>query len=109
MPVTTLDERAALVLIDLQRGIVAAPAVPHSADDVVARAAALADVFRAQDAPVVLVRVTAAPDGARARVPRDPGDRRDVRPGRGLAPAQRRRARRPGLGSADGLGAAGGL
>ncbi len=64
MPVTTLDERIALVLIDLQRGIVAGPAVPHSAADVVARAAALADAFRAQGAPVVLVRVTAAADGS---------------------------------------------
>ncbi len=64
MPVTTLDERTALVLIDLQRGIVAGPAVPHSAADVVARAAALADAFRAQGAPVVLVRITAAADGS---------------------------------------------
>ncbi len=64
MSVTTIDERTALVLIDLQRGIVAAPAVPHSAADVVSRAAALADAFRAQGAPVVLVRVTAAADGS---------------------------------------------
>ena len=59
---STLDERAALVAVDLQNGVVAMPVGPHSAADVVARTADLADAFRAHGLPVVLVRVSAAPD-----------------------------------------------
>ncbi|MEV8032868.1 hydrolase [Streptomyces sp. NPDC086182] len=67
MAVTTLDPRTALVLIDLQHGIVGNPGlVPHAAADVVRRAVRLADAFRGHDLPVVLVRVTAAADGADA-------------------------------------------
>lgn len=47
----------ALVLIDLQQGIVARPASPHAAADVVARGAALARAARARGVLVVLVRV----------------------------------------------------
>ncbi|MFI9505071.1 hydrolase [Nocardia sp. NPDC052566] len=64
MTVTTLDERTALVVIDLQHGIVAAPRVPHSAAAVVANSAALAHAFRAHGLPVILVRVSFAIDGA---------------------------------------------
>jgi len=67
MAVTTLDPRTALVLIDLQNGIVGNPALaPYPAAEVVARAGRLADAFRGHDLPVVLVRVTAAADGADA-------------------------------------------
>jgi nicotinamidase-related amidase len=67
MTVTTLDDRTALVLIDLQHGIVGNPGLaPHSAADVVPRAVRLADAFRGHGLPVVLVRVTAAADGADA-------------------------------------------
>ncbi|WP_435228988.1 hydrolase [Streptomyces sp. Tue6028] len=67
MAVTTLDPRTALVVIDLQRGIVGAPNLtPNSPDVVVARSAELADAFREQGLPVVLVRVTAAADGSDA-------------------------------------------
>lgn len=63
MAVTTLDQSTALVLIDLQRGIVASPtAAPLSGAEVVGNAVKLADAFRAQGAPVVLVRVSFAPD-----------------------------------------------
>ncbi|WP_433714217.1 hydrolase [Nocardia sp. CA-084685] len=64
MPVTTLDERTALVVIDLQHGIVSAPRQPHSAAAVVENSAALAHAFREHDLSVVLVRVSFAPDGA---------------------------------------------
>lgn len=47
----------ALVVIDLQEGILPFAGGPHSADDVVSRTAQLADKFRAYAAPVVLVRV----------------------------------------------------
>ncbi|GAA5000098.1 hydrolase [Streptomyces siamensis] len=67
MAVTTLDPRTALVVIDLQRGIVGAPNLtPNSPADVVARSVELADAFREQGLPVVLVRVTAAADGSDA-------------------------------------------
>ncbi|MGW2748516.1 hydrolase [Streptomyces sp. NPDC001450] len=79
MSVSTLDPRTALVVIDLQSGIVAMPTQPHAAADVVARAAELADAFRARDLPVVLVRVSFAPDWADAV----PG--RTERQARGLA------------------------
>lgn len=50
-------EKTALVVIDLQEGILPFAGGPHSADDVVARAARLAERFRASGAPVVMVRV----------------------------------------------------
>ncbi|MEV4344569.1 hydrolase [Actinoplanes sp. NPDC049596] len=64
MPVTTLDPHTALVVVDLQRGIVGRPVTPHAASDVVARTASLASAFRSNGLPVVLVRVTGRPDGA---------------------------------------------
>jgi nicotinamidase-related amidase len=66
MTLTTLDPQTALVVIDLQKGIAGAPTVPHTGAEVVARSAQLADAFRAAGAPVVLVRVTFAPDGSDA-------------------------------------------
>ncbi|GGV66103.1 hydrolase [Streptomyces thermoviolaceus] len=62
MALTTLDPRTALVVIDLQAGIVGAPTAPYPGSDVVARTVELADAFRARDLPVVLVRVSFSPD-----------------------------------------------
>lgn len=64
MAVTTIDPRTALVVIDLQKGIAAAPTQPHAASDVVARTVQLANAFRAKNLPVILVRVSFAADGA---------------------------------------------
>ncbi|MFE3943128.1 isochorismatase family protein [Streptomyces sp. NPDC059118] len=63
MTATTLDPRTALVVIDLQKGIVGLEAV-HPTADIVARSATLADAFRAKGLPVVLVHVV---DGAPGR------------------------------------------
>jgi len=52
----------ALIVIDLQRGIVARQSGPHSSADVVARSARLADRFRELGATVVLVNVAFAAD-----------------------------------------------
>jgi nicotinamidase-related amidase len=52
----------ALVLIDLQQGIVARETAPHAAAEVVARSVRLVDAFRAAGALVVLVHVDFAPD-----------------------------------------------
>jgi nicotinamidase-related amidase len=62
MPVTTLDPRTALIVVDLQNGIVAFP-VAHPIAAVVANAAALADAFRQRSLPVVLVNVTGGAPG----------------------------------------------
>jgi nicotinamidase-related amidase len=59
----TLDpKKTALVLIDLQQGIVGAPRAPRSGAEVVQNAARLAARFRALGATVVLVRVAFQPD-----------------------------------------------
>lgn len=57
-PTLQLDPKTtALVLIDLQNGIVAMDVKPQPSSDVVARSRRLADAFRAAGAPVVLVTV----------------------------------------------------
>ena len=61
MPLTILDPKTALVLIDLQKGIVALAA--QAAAEVVPRAAALAAAFRKQGLPVVLVNVAGGAPG----------------------------------------------
>jgi nicotinamidase-related amidase len=61
-PVTVIDPTAALVVIDLQKGIVSARR-DDAVDAVVDRSAGLAAAFRAQGRPVVLVNVVAAAPG----------------------------------------------
>ena len=62
MPLTKLDTNAALIVIDLQKGIVAVPTV-HPACEIIGRAAQLARAFRERNLPVVLVNVTGRPPG----------------------------------------------
>ena len=62
MPVTTLDPKTALIVIDLQNGIVAMPSV-HPMETVVKNAVTLADAFRERGLPVVLVNVDRAAPG----------------------------------------------
>jgi nicotinamidase-related amidase len=50
-------KKTALVLIDLQNGIVSRDTKPHTAGEVIERSRALAKAFRAKGAPVVYVRV----------------------------------------------------
>ena len=54
--------KTALVVIDLQKGIVGRPTVPYASETVVKNAAALAAAFRKHGMPVFLVRVTPSPD-----------------------------------------------
>ena len=76
MTVTTLDPRTALVVIDLQTGVVALPSA-EPVDEITERAGELADAFRAHRLPVVLVNVIGTlatrnernPTGAPARIP----------------------------------------
>jgi nicotinamidase-related amidase len=52
----------ALILIDLQKGIIALPVAPYSGAAVLTRGTALAKRFRAAKAPVALVNVAFSPD-----------------------------------------------
>jgi nicotinamidase-related amidase len=69
MPVTTLDPKTALIVVDLQKGITSVPAA-HPAAGVVANAAALADAFRSHHLPVVLVNVGGGAPGRTEMPPR---------------------------------------
>jgi nicotinamidase-related amidase len=69
MPLTTLDTTPALIVIDLQKGILSLPTV-HPATEIVGRAAQLARAFRERGLPVVLVNVTATPPGRTDAGPR---------------------------------------
>ncbi|WIV56195.1 cysteine hydrolase family protein [Amycolatopsis nalaikhensis] len=62
MPITTIDRRTALIVVDLQKGIVALPQA-HPVADVLGRTADLLAEFRRRDLPVVLVNVTGGPAG----------------------------------------------
>jgi nicotinamidase-related amidase len=73
MPAITIDQRSALVLIDLQQGILALPTL-LSQDDIKNRARRLAAAFRATALPVVRVKVAFSADGG------------DLPPGRALVP-----------------------
>lgn len=62
MAVTTLDPKTALIVIDLQKGIVSLSAA-SPVDQIVKRASALADGFRRHGLPVVLVNVAGGAPG----------------------------------------------
>jgi len=61
--------KTALVVIDLQKGIVGRQTAPHASDLVVKNAAALAEACRKNGMPVFLVRVALSPDGKNALHP----------------------------------------
>jgi nicotinamidase-related amidase len=63
MPVSKIDERTALIVVDLQKGIAAMPTVPYPVAEVIERTAQLAKAFRARGLPVVLVNVTGGAPG----------------------------------------------
>jgi nicotinamidase-related amidase len=69
MPVTTLDPLVALIVIDLQKGVVNLPLV-HPVDEVVKNTVALVESFRARQLPVVLVNVNATAPGRTEQPPR---------------------------------------
>jgi nicotinamidase-related amidase len=62
MTLTTLDPKTALIVVDLQKGILSYPIVAPM-DEITARAGALADAFRRHHLPVVLVNVTGRAPG----------------------------------------------
>jgi len=62
MPVTALDPITALLVVDLQKGIVDYPLI-HPADEIVARANTLARAFRDKGLPVVQIVVDGVAPG----------------------------------------------
>ena len=62
MPLTQLDPKSALIVIDLQKGIVALPTA-HPSAEITAKSSALARAFRAHGLPVILVNVAGGAPG----------------------------------------------
>ncbi|GIG68889.1 MFS transporter [Phytomonospora endophytica] len=79
MPLSAVDDQAALVLVDFQKGTAAAPGAPIPMADAVANGVRLAEAFRAAGHPVVLVRV---------ETDLFPPGRTDVGPRSGSTPAE---------------------
>lgn len=69
MALTQLDPNTALIIVDLQKGIVGASLL-HPIGEVIARATALAERFRELGLPVVLVNVAGTAPGRTERPPR---------------------------------------
>jgi nicotinamidase-related amidase len=89
MPLTSLDTNAALVVIDLQKGVVGMPTA-EPAGEIVGRAARLARAFRERGLPVVLVNVTGMAPGrteaARPNLDAFPADWTEIVPELGRGP-----------------------
>lgn len=102
MPLTVIDPAPALVVVDLQKGILTdATLRPHAVQDVVARAAALAAAFRGKGWPVALVVAAGVAPGRtdRGTAPFTPppgftdlADALDLQPSDHLATKHRRSA-----------------
>ncbi len=83
MPITALDDKTALVVIDLQKGIAAFPTL-RPLDEIVEKVNQLSRAFRERDLPVVLVVATGGSPGrtdAPARHMELPADFADLLPG----------------------------
>jgi nicotinamidase-related amidase len=89
MPLTKLDAVTALVLIDLQKGIVGLQ-LAHPGAQIVGRAARLASAFREKKLPVVLVNVSGMAPGRTEAAPPNlaafPADWADLVPELGRQP-----------------------
>jgi nicotinamidase-related amidase len=75
MALTTLDPNTALIIVDLQKGIIGLPVI-HPIGDIIELARALADAFRERSLPVVLVNVAGGASG-RTEQPRQTDPRQD--------------------------------
>ncbi|QKJ88715.1 isochorismatase family protein [Paramixta manurensis] len=62
MPLSTLDNLPALIVVDMQKGIVGLP-LAHPTESIIDNNAKLAQAFRARGLPVVLVNVTSGAPG----------------------------------------------
>ena len=77
MPLTSLDSTTALMVIDLQKGIVQGSFI-HPIGEIVDRTCALIEAFRAKALPLVLVSVAGRPPGRTEQ-----GPRRSIAPSEG--------------------------
>jgi nicotinamidase-related amidase len=68
MPITALDQKIALIVIDLQEGILALAKVRPS-DEIVTNAIRVIETFRAKGLPVVLVNVAGGAPGRNEQTP----------------------------------------
>ena len=75
MTISILDPKPALLVVDLQKGIVGLPTV-HPIDGIIQNSVALIEAFRARKLPVVLINVDGVPPG-RAEQSRTARDRHD--------------------------------
>jgi nicotinamidase-related amidase len=62
MTISMLDAKSALLVVDLQKGIVGMPTV-HPIDGVIRNSVALLEAFRERQLPVVLINVDGSPPG----------------------------------------------
>lgn len=62
MPLTALDSQTALIVVDLQKGIIGLPSI-HPIAEVIERARSLIEAFRCNELPVVLVNVAGGAPG----------------------------------------------
>lgn len=63
MTLSTIDNNAALIVLDLQVATAGMPTTPHAAPDIFQRSAGLAKAFRDKGFPVVWVNVAGASSG----------------------------------------------
>ncbi|WP_291540063.1 isochorismatase family protein [Brevundimonas sp.] len=66
MALELAPRKTALVMIDLQKGILSAPRLPHAVEDVIDRNLALARALKAKGGKIVPVRVDFGPGGSLA-------------------------------------------
>lgn len=88
MPFTAIDDRTALIVIDLQKGIAALPP-QDMARPAIANAVKLIETFRANSRPVVLVNVLSGAPGRTDKKPAGgerPADWAELLPELGQAP-----------------------
>jgi nicotinamidase-related amidase len=69
MALTTLDPNTALLVVDLQKGVMGSPTL-HPIGEVVERARVLIDAFRARRLPVVLINAAGGAPGRTEQPPR---------------------------------------
>jgi nicotinamidase-related amidase len=69
MPLTTVDPSTALIVIDLQKGLIHGDFI-HPIGGIIDRTRALLDVFRQKSLPIVLVNVAGRPSGRTEQGPR---------------------------------------
>jgi nicotinamidase-related amidase len=96
MPVTTLDAKAALIVIDLQKGIAGFPTL-RPLDEIVEQVNSLSSAFRQRKLPVILVVAAGGSPGrtdAPARHMELPADFADLLPNLAVDPSDHRITKR---------------